>query len=75
MILATFTAEGDATAQLHCARSVPPSPGYTADKTRPGHPTGIELEYTDVATVAHAILGRRDASRGKERFCFFPIRE
>ena len=62
VILATsFTAEGDATA-LYIARAVSRHrPDIRLTRLARGIPTGIELEYTDVATVAHAILGRRDA--------------
>ena len=62
VILATsFTAEGDATAHYIALAVSRHRPDIRLTRLARGIPTGIELEYTDVATVAHAILGRRDA--------------
>ena len=62
VILATsFTAEGDATAHYIALAVSRHRPDIPLTRLARGIPTGIELEYTDVATVAHAILGRRDA--------------
>ena len=62
VILATsFTAEGDATAHYIALAVSRHRPDIRLTRLARGISTGIELEYTDVATVAHAILGRRDA--------------
>ena len=72
VILATsFTAEGDATAHYIALAVSRHRPDIRLTRLARGIPTGIELEYTDVATVAHAILGR---SRGKRAiFLLFPL--
>ena len=62
VILATsFTAEGDATAHYIALAAARHHPGIRVTRLARGIPAGIELEYTDVATVAHALLGRREA--------------
>jgi recombination protein RecR len=59
VILATnFTAEGEATAHVlaHAARSR----GLTVTRIARGIPIGSELEYVDLATIAHAMVDRRE---------------
>ncbi len=58
VILATnFTAEGEATAHVlaHAARNR----GLNATRIARGIPIGSELEYVDLATIAHAMVDRR----------------
>ncbi len=58
VILATnFTAEGEATA--HVLAQVARSRGLHVTRIARGVPIGSELEYVDLATIAHAMVDRR----------------
>ena len=58
VILATnFTAEGEATA--HVLAQAAKAKGLTVTRIARGIPIGSELEYIDLATIAHAMVDRR----------------
>ena len=58
VILATsFTAEGEATA--HALAQALTAPGRKVTRLARGVPAGSELEYVDLATLAHALNDRR----------------
>jgi recombination protein RecR len=58
VILATnFTAEGEATA--HILAQAVRNKGLSATRIARGIPIGSELEYVDLATIAHAMVDRR----------------
>ena len=57
----SYLSPADATAHYIALAVSRHRPDIRLTRLARGIPTGIELEYTDVATVAHAILGRRDA--------------
>jgi recombination protein RecR len=60
MIVATsFTPEGDATAHFISELARARSPQLRVTRLARGVPAGAELEYTDVNTIAQAILDRR----------------
>ena len=64
LILATsYTAEGDATAHYLAVAAVQRRPGLRVTRLARGVPFGVELEYTDVATVARAMADRAAAVR------------
>ncbi len=64
VVLATsFTAEGDATAHYVALAVARHRPDIRITRLARGIPSGVELEYTDVATVAHAMLGRKTAKK------------
>jgi recombination protein RecR len=59
VILATnFTAEGEATA--HVLAQAARARGLRVSRIARGIPIGSELEYVDLATIAHAMVDRRD---------------
>ncbi len=60
LIVATsFTPEGDATAHFIAELVHARDPGLKVTRLARGVPAGAELEYTDVNTVAQAMLDRR----------------
>jgi recombination protein RecR len=60
LIVATsFTPEGDATAHFISESVRARNPGMKVTRLARGVPAGAELEYTDVNTIAQAILDRR----------------
>ncbi len=60
LIVATsFTPEGDATAHFIAELAHARDPGLKVTRLARGVPAGAELEYTDVNTIAQAMLDRR----------------
>ncbi len=60
LIVATsFTPEGDATAHVIAELVRAREPGLKVTRLARGVPAGAELEYTDVNTIAQAMLDRR----------------
>lgn len=57
IIATSFTAEGEANA--HLLAQALSSKGLKVSRLAQGIPTGSELEYVDLATLAHALEGRR----------------
>ena len=58
VVLATsFTAEGEASA--HVLAQLLGARGLRVTRLARGVPVGSELEYVDLATIAHALEGRR----------------
>ena len=64
LILATsYTAQGDATAHYLAMAAAQRRPELRITRLARGVPFGVELEYTDVATVARAMSDRASAVR------------
>ncbi|HTN49708.1 MAG TPA: recombination mediator RecR [Burkholderiaceae bacterium] len=61
VVATSFTPEGDATAHYIGELLRGRDPGLTITRLARGVPAGAELEYTDVNTVAQAMLDRRAA--------------
>lgn len=60
VILATgYTPEGDVTAHLIAAAIRKHCPQVRVTRLAKGLPSGVELEYADVASIASAVLSRR----------------
>jgi len=57
IVATSFTAEGEATAQLIAQALV--SRGIKVTRLARGVPVGSELEYVDLSTIAHALSDRR----------------
>jgi recombination protein RecR len=57
VILASFTAEGEATA--HVIGQALKARGLAVTRLARGVPAGSELEYVDLGTIAHALVDRR----------------
>ncbi len=60
IIATSFTAEGEAHA--HLLAQVLGARGLKVSRLAQGVPAGSELEYVDLATLAHALEGRRSSS-------------
>lgn len=61
IIATSFTAQGDATAHFVARALARRRPDVRVTRLARGIPLGVELEYTDVATVAQAVISRREA--------------
>jgi len=61
IIATSFTAEGDATAHYATELLRAKDPQLKVTRLARGVPAGAELEYTDINTVAQAMLDRRSA--------------
>jgi recombination protein RecR len=61
VVATSFTPEGDATAHYIGELLRGRNPDLTITRLARGVPAGAELEYTDVNTVAQAMLDRRAA--------------
>jgi len=61
IIATSFTAQGDATAHFIARAVSQHRPGIRVTRLARGIPSGVELEYTDLATVAQAVASRRGA--------------
>lgn len=61
LIATSFTAQGDATAHFIARAITRHRPDVRVTRLARGIPQGVELEYTDLATVAQAVISRRDA--------------
>ncbi len=60
VVLATsFTAEGETTAHLLASVIKKYRPQIRVTRLAKGLPSGVEIEYTDAATIASAVAGRR----------------
>jgi len=59
VIATSFTPEGDATAQYIGELARTRDPRIKVNRLARGVPAGAELEYTDVNTIAQAMLDRR----------------
>jgi len=57
IVATSFTAEGEATAQL--ISQVLSARGVKVTRLARGVPVGSELEYVDLSTIAHALSDRR----------------
>lgn len=61
IIATSFTAQGDATAHFIARAVSKHRPDVRVTRLARGIPLGVELEYTDLATVAQAVISRREA--------------
>lgn len=61
VVATSFTPEGDATAHYIGELLRARDPGLLVSRLARGVPAGAELEYTDVNTIAQAMLDRRAA--------------
>ena len=61
LIATSFTAQGDATAHFIARAIARHRPDVRVTRLARGIPQGVELEYTDLATVAQAVISRREA--------------
>jgi recombination protein RecR len=59
VVATSFTPEGDATAHFIAELVHARNPGLKVTRLARGVPAGAELEYTDVNTIAQAMLDRR----------------
>ncbi len=59
VVATSFTPEGDATAHYIGELARSRNPGIKVSRLARGVPAGAELEYTDVNTIAQAMLDRR----------------
>ncbi|MCG5031608.1 recombination mediator RecR [Mesosutterella sp. OilRF-GAM-744-9] len=60
IIATSFTAQGDATAHFIARAIARHRPDVRVTRLARGIPSGVELEYTDVATVAQAVISRHE---------------
>jgi recombination protein RecR len=61
IVATSFTAEGDATAHYVSELLRSRDPSLRITRLARGVPAGAELEYTDINTIAQAMLDRRAA--------------
>jgi recombination protein RecR len=61
VVATSYTPEGDATAYYIIDAVKKRWPGLRITRLARGLPSGIEIEYTDLSTIANAVYGRRDA--------------
>jgi recombination protein RecR len=59
IVATSFTPEGDATAHYIAQLLRERDPGLKVTRLARGVPAGAEIEYTDVNTIAQAMLDRR----------------
>lgn len=59
VIATSYTPEGETTAHLVAAALKKHFPDLRITRLARGLPTGVEIEYTDAATIASAVAGRR----------------
>lgn len=63
MVIATsFTPEGEATAHLLAALLKKQLPGLKVTRLARGLPAGVEVEYTDAASIAVAVVERHEVA-------------
>ena len=61
VIAMSYTPEGDATAYYLIEALKKRWPQLRVTRLARGLPAGIEIEYTDLSTIANAVYSRRDA--------------
>ncbi len=62
VIATSFTPEGETTAHLIAAALKKQVPGLKVTRLARGLPAGVEVEYTDAASIATAVVERREAA-------------
>ena len=60
VIATSYTPEGEATAHLLAAALKKQVPGIKVTRLARGLPAGVEVEYTDAASIATAVVERRE---------------
>ena len=61
VVATSYTPEGDATAYYLIAAVKKRWPQLRITRLARGLPSGLEIEYTDLSTIAGAVYARRDA--------------
>lgn len=62
VIATSYTAEGETTAHMLAAALKKHVPGLKVTRLSRGLPAGVEVEYTDAASIAAAIVERKDVA-------------
>ena len=62
VIATSFTPEGEATAHLLAALLKKQLPGLKVTRLARGLPAGVEVEYTDAASIAAAVVERHEVA-------------
>ncbi len=65
VVATSYTPEGDATAYYLIDVLQKRCPALRVTRLARGLPTGIEIKYTDLNTIANAVFARRDAAGGQ----------